>query len=200
MYKFDDGTGTLEGKVWLDVQAATHDEDGNALPEDSETAQVGDWARVLATAKALNGKKYVVVNNVKKVRDKNEISYHLLEVVYVHLYLTRGAVESLQEGGSGGEEKMQGVQSGGGGYNQQNQQGQQPQNRSADGLAGLSGIAKKVYHRFQIDQANEGVHVDVVARELGLSYAQVKKAAEELSNASKIFTTVDDDTYAVLDE
>lgn len=189
MYKFDDGTGTLEGKVWIDIEAPTHDDMGNPVPEDPEAAQVGDWVRVLATMKPLNGKKFVVVNNLKKIKDKNEINYHLLEATFVHLYLSKGPPESLQETANVGQ--MQGVQSG---YNQP------APNGSADNLAGLSGVAKKVYQRFQIDQANEGVHVDLVARELGLSYAQVKRAAEELSNASKIFTTVDDDTYAVLEE
>ena len=189
VFKLDDGTGTIEGRYWNDTERPTHDESGNPTSQDPDTVSTGDWARVLGQIKIVSNKRFISIQNIKKITDKNEINYHLLEATYVYLYLTKGPSESLQSNGDAGA--MQGLQTG---------YGQASANAANDNLKNVSVVARRVYQRLQQDQSHEGVHLDLVARELNLDYAQVKRAAEELYNESKAFTTVDDDTYAVLQD
>ena len=186
-FKLDDGTGTIEGRYWNDTERPTHDDDGNPISQDLDAVSTGDWARVLGQIKFISNKRFISIQNIKKVTDKNEINYHLLEATYVYLYLTKGPPESLQSNGDAGA--MQGLQTG---YGQAS--------TTNDNLKNVSGVAKRVYQRLLQDQSHEGVHLDLVARELNLDYAQVKRAAEELYNENKAFNTVDDDTYAVLQD
>ena len=48
-------------------------------------------------------------------------------------------------------------------------------------------------------QSNEGQHVQLIASSMGLEVNDVFRAAEELVEAGLTFTTVDEQTWAVLD-
>jgi replication factor A2 len=50
----------------------------------------GVYVRVIGSLKSFNNKRSVNAQVLRKVEDFNEIQYHLLEAVYVHLYHTRG--------------------------------------------------------------------------------------------------------------
>lgn len=55
----------------------------------------GMYVRVHGDLKSFNNRRSVNATSIKKVTDHNEIQYHLLETVYVHLYHTRGPVGLL---------------------------------------------------------------------------------------------------------
>lgn len=48
--------------------------------------------RVMGDLKSFNNRRSVNATSIKAITDFNEIQYHLLETVYVHLYHTRGPV------------------------------------------------------------------------------------------------------------
>lgn len=50
------------------------------------------YVRVHGDLKSFNNRRSVNATSLKKVTDHNEVQYHLLETVYVHLYHTRGPV------------------------------------------------------------------------------------------------------------
>ena len=67
-------------------------------------------------------------------------------------------------------------------------------------MPNVSASARKVYTVLKNSpQSNEGLHVQNVAANLGMPVQEVMKAGDELLGHSLIFTTVDDNTWAVLE-
>jgi replication factor A2 len=182
-YKLDDGTGTIDVKVWVDVGSVPGDGD-DQRPKPVEMG----YARVWGKLKVMNNKRHVVATIIKPISDYNEISYHLLEATYVHLYFTRGPPESLQKSNEG---------SGANGF----QNGYSGADSGGDSkLTGLSTNARTVYTTLRkTPQTNEGLHAQDIASRTGLEVNQVLKAGDELQAVGAIYTTVDDLTWAILD-
>jgi replication factor A2 len=185
-YKLDDGTGLIEVKQWIDSDAPAE----TAKPP----LQENTYVRVYGRLKPFNNKRHVGAHVVRPITDFNEINMHLLEATYVHLYFTRGPPESLQGAGGGGGNAMFVEPSGYGG--------------AANGAAGggrkplphMSATARRVFNQLQsAPQNNEGLHVQNIAAQLGLPTNDVFKAGDELLGLGIIYTTVDDETWAVLE-
>jgi replication factor A2 len=185
-YKLDDGTGLIEVKQWIDSDAPAE----TAKPP----LQENTYVRVYGRLKPFNNKRHVGAHVVRPITDFNEINMHLLEATYVHLYFTRGPPESLQGAGSRGGNAMFVEPSGYGG--------------AANGTAGgggkplphMSATARRVFNQLQsVPQNNEGLHVQNIAAQLGLPTNDVFKAGDELLGLGIIYTTVDDETWAVLE-
>lgn len=121
---------------------------------------------------------------------------HLLEATYVHLYFTRGPIDS------NGNTNAAGAGGGGMFVDQQGYNG----NTAANGAGGkplpssLSATARRVFQQLQnAPQNNEGLHVNMLASQLGVPANDVFKAGDELLGLGIIYTTVDDETWAVLE-
>ena len=197
-YKLDDGTGTVEVKQWIDADAASSDLDPSADPSASKPKlAVNEWARVWGRLKQFNDRRHVGAHVIRPVENKMDITYHLLEATYVHLYFTRGDPSQFANGGGG--QQQQGQQ---GGQQQQQMDGYGGDNMSMNGrmMPNVSVNARKVYAVLKNSpQSNEGLHVQNVAASLGLPVNEVMKAGDELLGHSLIFTTVDDNTWAILE-
>ena len=64
----------------------------------------------------------------------------------------------------------------------------------------MSPLARRLYNALkETPQSNEGLHVQMLASQLGAGVNDVYKAAEELIGTGLIFTTVDDNTWAILE-
>jgi len=183
-YKLDDGTGLIEVKQWIDTDAPA---------ETSKTQlQENTYVRVWGRLKAFNNKRHVGAHVIRPVTDFNEINMHLLEATYVHLYFTRGPPESLQPGiARGGDSNGMFVeQTGTNGF----------ANGGGKQLPAMSATARRVFNQLQAaPQNNEGLHVQNIAAQLGLPANDVFKAGDELLGMGIIYTTVDDETWAVLE-
>ncbi|GAP86369.1 putative replication factor A2 [Rosellinia necatrix] len=190
-YKLDDGTGVVEVKQWLDADRAgdAGAGGGGALP----TFDVGAYVRVWGRLKSFSNKRHIGAHVIKPVRDFNEVNYHLLEATYVHLFFTRGPLKpsSVPGGvgagvgigvGAGGHSDSMFVDDGGAGYR------------------GSSSKAKTMYNYLQRSgNPTEGIHMQVIARATGMTVQDIMVAAEELLSHGTIYTTMDDETYAILD-
>ncbi|KAI9052867.1 hypothetical protein LZ554_003139 [Drepanopeziza brunnea f. sp. 'monogermtubi'] len=182
-YKLDDGTGLIEVKQWVDSDA-----DPDAA---KDFPKEGEYLRVWGRLKAFNNKRHVGAHMIRPVKDFNEVSYHLLEATAVHLYFTRGPPE------------VNGVKSEGGNGMFVDS------NAGANGATGgqtkklppkMTSIAKRVYEVLKNSpQNNEGMHVHLIASQLGVNSNEVFKAGDELLGEGAIYTTVDDETWAVLE-
>ena len=174
--RLDDGTGTVEVKQWLDSDKQT--------PEFPLEAYVRVWGRL----KSFNNKRHVGAHVIKPIEDFNEVNYHLLESTYVHLYFTKGA--SAAAGATGGagagaaDDDSMFVDGGAG---------------SNPNLSGLSVKGRKMFNFLQgAEGGNEGVNIHVIAQSTGMSIPDVLAASEELITPGLIYTTVDDETFAIL--
>lgn len=183
-YKLDDGTGTIEVKVWVDMDAQ--------MDENSSKAKVTEecYARVWGRLKVFGNKRHLGAQYIRPIQDFNEIQYHMLEATAIHLHFTRGPIESLQQGKDGVSGQANGQTAGYGGGGD-----------GGSGMpAGLSASAKKVYHTLKNSpQTNEGLHMQDIANRANMDISEVLKAGEELTGSGAIYTTVDDHTWAILD-
>jgi replication factor A2 len=144
------------------------------------------YARVWGRLKAFNSKRHVGAINVRPIQDFNEIAYHLLEATVVHLQLTKGPPGGQADGGAAAN-----------GYGQQQQQ-----NGGGGGgeISGVSPSARKVYQCLKsTPQTNEGLHAQDIAGRLNMELSEVMKAGDELLGHGRVYTTVDDATWAILE-
>ena len=129
---------------------------------------------------------------VRPVNDYNEIQYHLLEATAVHLHFSRGPIEAIRQAKGGANGTSYG---GANGASHGATIGGLPA-----AISGASTNAKKVYQCIkEAPQVNEGVHMQEIATRLGMDFDVVARCGEELGNLGAVYTTVDDQTWAILD-
>jgi len=181
-FQLDDGTGTIDVKQWIDADAAP--EHVKAMPKE------GDYIHVWGTIKDFGGRRNISIRTIRAITtDFNEITYHLLEAITIHLHLTKGPPGNAANGGL----FVGGANEGAGATATTVAGGKPvPRNMSKNGLA--------VFKFLQdAPQGNEGLHVANIASRLGISQADVFKAGDELLAEGMIYTTIDDETWAVLE-
>lgn len=185
-YKLDDGTGTLEVKVYQSPDL----EEENPNSMQSKLTQ-NAYARVWGNLKEFNNRRHVGAKIIRPVEDYNEVNYHLLEATLCHLYYTKGPLDKA--GGAGG--------AGAGAGGQDHAMGGAADTTSYGGnLAGYSAVAKKVFkYLSEAPQTNEGLHQQEIAANIGVDTAEVARAGDDLLAGGLIYTTVDDQTWAVLE-
>jgi replication factor A2 len=184
-YRVDDGTGMVEVKQWIDTDSNKEDRMDGVESNKPKLVENG-YCRVWGRLKSFNNKRHVGAHIIRPITDYNEINYHLLEATAVHLFLTRGPPQTEQSNGN----KDAGTNGG----------RQEFASAADNALAGISPLGRKVFHTLKnTPQSNEGLHVQMIASQMGMPVSEVYKGAEELLSIGMIFTTVDDNTWAVLD-
>ncbi|KAF2131411.1 replication protein A, subunit RPA32 [Dothidotthia symphoricarpi CBS 119687] len=180
-YRLDDGTGSIEVKQWVDS-----DHVDPAKPKLVEGAYCRAWGKL----KSFSEKRSVSAQIIRPVEDMNEVSYHLLEATATHLFFTRGPPGGANTGAgaattSAGAGQQQAAVGGNyGGYD----------------LAGYNQVAKRVFQYLrEAPQSNEGLNQMEIAAKLGIESADVARAGDDLLAGGLIYTTVDDQTWAILE-
>jgi len=85
----DDSTGKIDVRQWLEP-----DEGANQYLEDQRAMyKEGVYVRVVGHLRAFQAKRSVMAFRIQAIDDWNEITFHLLEAIHVHLYNTRGPLE-----------------------------------------------------------------------------------------------------------
>ncbi|KAJ5965163.1 uncharacterized protein N7479_005039 [Penicillium vulpinum] len=191
-YKIDDGTGEVEVKKWVDSTTADNmDTDDGKAPGDGKTElQLNGYARVFGSIKSFGNKRYIGAHSVRPLSNINELHTHLLEATVVHLFFTRGPPGSAPAGGNaaGTDAVMGGADNYGAGAGQ---------NKA---LASMSLVAKKIYNLLKTEpQDDSGLHMQVIASKLNIPATEVARAGEELLGAGVIFSTMDEQTWAILE-
>ncbi|KAL2831670.1 hypothetical protein BJY01DRAFT_226396 [Aspergillus pseudoustus] len=198
-YKLDDGTGEIEAKQWVtpDDSMDTTDESVAAGGKDRNGVEINGYAKVFGKLKTMFGdRKIITTHCVRPLTDINEVHFHFIEAAAVHLFFTRGPAPAA--GGGGGssgakDEAMAGIDGGYGG----------PTGSGGSGggnLPAMTPLAKRVYNLLRTEpQTNEGMQAQQIAAKLSVSIGDVARAGDELLNAAVIFSTVDEQTWAILD-
>lgn len=77
LYNIEDGTGLIEVKQWIDTNDCT------ALHEIRQAClKDGTYLTIVGQIKDYDGKKTIVADSVRPIATGNEITHHMLEVVY----------------------------------------------------------------------------------------------------------------------
>ncbi|CAO1618947.1 unnamed protein product [Sympodiomycopsis kandeliae] len=171
-YTVEDGTGTIEVRQWLD---STSDDSGK-----STEVQLNSYVRVLGTIKAFQSKKSVSAGHIRPVDSYNEVLFHKLDAIWVHLQMTNGAT-------TGGVKKDESSVGG-------------------DALAGASGDFSSISNPTQrkIAQAisllvtpdSEGVTLNDVSRKLpNIARDQIANEIDDMVSNGFLYHTIDDDHF-----
>jgi replication factor A2 len=190
VYKVDDGTGEVEVRLWLDSNAGDEmDTTAGAAGASKQKIVVNGYIQAWGKLRMFGNKLFVGAHVIRPLSNLNEVNYHLLEATAVHLYFTRGPPPNQRA--SGGGPQAVGAASMG-----------SFAGMTVNGkpLPPMSPLARRLYQTLSdTPQSNEGLHVQNLAAEMGLSVSEVYKASEELLASGLIFTTVDDNTWAILE-
>lgn len=73
------------------------------------------------------------------------------------------------------------------------------ENNDAAFLRGASARARKMYQYLNQAKSNEGTNIHIIARDTGMTVQDAMTAAEELLGNGKVYTTLDDETFALLE-
>jgi replication factor A2 len=113
----------------------------------------------------------------------------LLEATVVHLQLTKGPPGGQSDGAAAAN-----------GYGQQQQRNGYAAGGGGSDISGVSASARKVYACLkQTPQTNEGLHAQDIAGRVNMELSEVMKAGDELLGLGRVYTTVDDATWAILE-
>jgi len=185
-FMLDDSTGQIEIKRWIDGQDSYE-------YNEMQSVQNSMYVRVHGHLRTFQNKLNVVAFSVRPITDFNEVTFHFLEVIYVHLSHTRskggavGAAPALASPMATGQNGIYG-----------------PPKIPVAASSIPSGNAKEecqkrvhsIYEEPASLQIEQGLHVDqVVQRMIGFTRPQVREAIDFLVNEGYIYSTIDDDHH-----
>lgn len=178
-YLIDDGTGKINVRIYIDLEDENH----------SNHAE-NTYVRVVGNLREFNNQLSVVGFTLLPITDFNELTFHMLEAISVHLRNTRGEAGGAVGGGAvqqNAAPAMNGGNNYGGGNNFG---GNAPAGGNDDGLQ------QKVLKVFEADSSDQGASIDYVCQQFpNVSRMDIKKAVEYLSDEGHLYSTVDDDHF-----
>lgn len=77
MYVLEDGTASMDVKQWLDDNDSSYVSDLRR-----ETTKDGVYVKVIGQVKEYENKKQIIANSVRPLSTGNELTHHILEVMY----------------------------------------------------------------------------------------------------------------------
>jgi len=179
-YMIDDGTGKMNVRIYIDSEDETQ-----------RSADENTYVRVVGNLREFNGGLHVVGFTLLPIKDFNEITFHALEVISVHLLNTKGP--------PGGAAPVGGSQPASG----SGAQGFSAAPAAAAGGAGGGGgassggdLQQQVLKVFEADGSDTGASIDSVASQFPTrSKKEIRDAVEFLSDEGHLYSTVDEDHY-----
>lgn len=196
IYKIDDGTGKVEVRFWIDS------DDSELLNRNKAEWQVGTYVRVTGQLRTFQGQRNIVAFQIRPVTDFNEVTYHLLEVVYAHLHRTNGmkatgAPAAAGMPGSGAAGMVPGMTTPG------------PAAKPSIPAMGAGGIGmgsgmdpcqQMVLSVFNSEYARSrdiGVGFDELCQNLNGQFtpAQIRQAVDFLVNDGHVYSTIDENHF-----
>jgi len=173
----DDGTSKISVGIWLDAQQDSSD----YLAEKQAAWREGVYVRVIGNLRSFNNQRSVGAFRIQLVEDFNEITYHFLEVIQVHLHNTRGP---LPQETSKTTQKSSG-----------NAHGWRP----GSGLTELQAAVLEIIQTSPSHQTTQGVSVAEIyqnCKQLA-EMNDIKDAISFLHSEATIYTTVDESHFKV---
>eukprot|EP00536_Pseudo-nitzschia_multiseries_P003635 jgi/Psemu1/252815/estExt_Genewise1Plus.C_570022 len=178
MFTLEDGTGTIDVKQWLDDNDS---EDIATLKRQNAKEHI--YVKVIGQIKDYDGKKQLVANSVHQLSSGNELTHHLLEVIYsaekfkqadtivaapISNGLAFGNTNSMQPKIGGGNEG--------------------------------SSIKDRIlqFLREHDNESEAGVSIDsCIAQMKDVAESDIREAAENLSEEGQIYSTINESFFKV---
>ncbi|KAJ2615675.1 ATP-dependent RNA helicase dbp10 [Coemansia sp. RSA 1365] len=188
-YSIEDGTSKIDVRMWLNNNTDAMDGDESQNQMLDPAIAKGKYVRVYGDLKFFNNTRHISAHKIRAVTDHNEISYHGLEAIYVHLKKTKGPAPGQKLAGgtaASGSMLINPYATSGGGYGGMSGglgSGMDPARASV-----LEAIKKAP------ENTREGVNISVIQKSLAGRFQsnEISDAVEWLINEGHVFTTLDD--------
>lgn len=188
-YVLEDGTGVCDVKQWVD------DNEPAAVTEMTKGAAIENvYVKVIGMIKEYEGKKQIVANSVHRLLSGNELTHHLLEVMYSTEKFERAdsIVPPIMNMQNNNNNKSMG-------YNDNSSSGQGAEIGNGGGGNPVDMNKNSVMEVFQRlnDEASEtGTSVQQCIAELPhISEADVRDAINFLSEEGQLYSTIDENHF-----
>lgn len=179
-FVLDDGTGRIDIHRWVNEAYDT---------KEAESVRDGMYVRVFGNLKVFQGKRQLVAYATRPITDCNEIVYHFLECIYVHVHNTKLRAASVAA-------DAQPVPSVNGtplrGY-----QGAQ-HNQFSGQFGELKGLDQMVmgYLQQPVNLAKEkGVHVGELVQRFNIPLEKIMSSIKVLEDEGLVYSTIDEEHY-----
>jgi replication factor A2 len=179
-YLVDDMTGpALEVRQFNHNDADDNDQAQNAT---SHAHPVNTYVRVSGQIRIFGGKRSVNAHKITPLTDLNELSCHILEVIYASVASSQQQ-QAIPGAGVSGVDKR----------------GAAPMETGGQ-IAGLTPLQSKVQTIIRSDQSEGGCSVDEICQQLrSVAPKAIREAIEFLSSEGHIYSTIDEEHYQATD-
>jgi len=173
----EDGTGALNVKQWAD------DNDAEAIGEmKRQNAREGIYVKVIGQISDYDGKKQLVANSVQALSSANELTHHLLEVMY--------SAEKFKQADSIISAPMM---NNGMAFGNNNSMKQEMGSGDASGS-----IKERVLQFLRDNDSETGAPIEDCIRQLSdVAESDIRQAAEHLSEEGQIYSTINENFFKV---
>lgn len=193
----EDGTGSIDVKEWTD------DNDPVEVQEIKRSAlKEGIYVKVIGKVTEYNGKKQIVANSVRQISSGNELTHHLLDVMYSAEQFKRADIivapqpvtmdSSMQHGG----------------YNSSSVASNHHEQQSSGGIIigndhdggreedGIRDLVMQVMQKLHDENSETGTSVARILAELpNVSESDTRSALNSLSEEGNIYSTIDENMF-----
>ncbi|XP_042429471.1 replication protein A 32 kDa subunit A-like [Zingiber officinale] len=179
-FTLDDGTGRIDVIRWV-----------NDASDANETAviQNGTYVSVSGSLKGFQDKKRAVAFSVSPVTDYNAVALHFIQCIHVHLWNAKQKGNDVFHNTTSNQISSQTVQ-----------KEYQPSVSSQPFVSAGIGGSKTDTYKLVLDifqepsslASDHGLHIDEVARRLGLPMNKIKEAIDYYVDIGHIYSTIDD--------
>lgn len=199
VFMLSDGHHSIECKQYIDRESGSEQIKVASMKE-------GAMIRVIGSPRDYDGKRHLLVFECSEVEDFNELTHHMLDVVYNHLQRT-GAINhpAIKAGGNAAQQNTPAGKAGSF-SNQQHFQGVggMPAGgaglRASAGQADGSDLSNQVLQLFQKygQNSQHGAALTDIVNYLppgSRDMQQVMRVVQTLCNEGQLYTTIDDNHY-----
>lgn len=177
LYTIEDGTGLLDVKQWADVN------DCSFLLEQREKLTETKYVSVIGSVKDFDGKKTVVADSIREV-EPNELTHHMLEVVYIAETYKRGQTAGPSGIGFGTNVPSFGVPL-----------QQQTSNTNGGGLK--DDVIAYMKDHPDDNNGGNGANYHLMCQSLNkYDASDIRRMLDELSAEGLIYSTIDENNFA----
>lgn len=173
------------------------DNDENT-PDAERTLMIREniYVRVHGHVRAFAGKRSVVAFRVAPIADMNELTTHMLEVIYAHAYLVQAGT-SMDTSAPAPQQSVASASNAG---PQPVMNGAHPANIGGHLDIGLTPDQQQVLNVLRSTMDEQGLSITTVSSQLKhMSQRVIRDAIEFLSSEGHIYSTIDDEHYKPTD-
>jgi len=175
----DDGTGKMEARMWIDP------EDNSEFSLNKRNAlREGIYVKIVGHMRAFQNKRSIYASHIIPIADYNEVTYHFLEIIYVHLSSTQGTPQNTTVTVTPNTMN----------YNRF------PTANTTTGTSNthsssLSDLHQTILQVVRSQGQGTGVSVADIAQIMGVNQAEIRRAVDFLAGEAHLYCTIDEEHF-----